>query len=118
MNDFGDRGPMGLKEDVQRENPAHMGRVAELPCVICEFFQMVQLSPTQVHHCIHGRYSSRRAPDEDTLPLCEGHHQGLLDVTKLALHRHPERWEMTYGSDTDWLPRVKQKLKLIEEMTI
>ena len=64
---------------------------------------MEQLSHTQVHHCIHGRYGTRKAPDSETMPLCEGHHQGLRDTTKIALHREPKLWKATYGNDTDWI---------------
>ncbi len=110
MTDFGDRGPLGLKEDVQWENPAHMAAVAELPCVICEFFQMVQLSPTQVHHCIHGRHSQRRAPDSMTIPLCEGHHTGLMDRSKIAIHRASKSWRTEYGADTDWISWTEERI--------
>ncbi|WP_116082045.1 Ref family recombination enhancement nuclease [Tropicimonas sp. IMCC34011] len=88
----------------------HMARVAALPCVICVEWGMVQQSRTTVHHCIHGRYSRRRAPDTMTLPLCEGHHTGDLDTSKLALHREPAAWKSLYGSDTDWLSWVEQRL--------
>jgi len=83
----------------------HMGGIASKPCCICEAFQMEQLSRTQVHHCIHGRGGNRKASDFDTIPLCEGHHQGLLDTSKIPLHSKPENWRANYGVDTNWLEK-------------
>ena len=88
----------------------YMARVAELPCVICHEWELPQQSPTQVHHCIHGRFSTKRAPDTMTIPLCEGHHQGLFDTSKVALHRNPAQWREQYGDDTDWLSWVEKHL--------
>jgi hypothetical protein len=92
------------------EGKAHMGRVAQLPCVICHEWNMPQLSATQVHHVIHGRGSNRRAPDTHTIPLCEGHHQGNFDTSKVSLHREPKEWQRLYGPDRDWLGWVEKKL--------
>jgi len=102
--------PLGLKDKALGKDPQHLARVGELPCVICTEYGEPQLSPTQVHHCIHGRYSTRRAPDSMTIPLCEGHHQGLFDVSKLALHQAPSKWRRLYGSDTDWIGWVEARL--------
>lgn len=90
-----------------------MNRLAalhDLPCCICHEYGLPQLSPTQAHHCIHGRYSTRRAPDEMTIPLCEGHHQGDFDTTKVALHRHPAEWRRAYGEDTRWISWADERL--------
>lgn len=83
-----------------KRDPAHMGRVAQLPCVICGSW------PVQVHHCIHGRYSQRRAPDRETIPLCVFHHD--------ELHRYPAAWKRAHGEDRSYLPRV---LNAIEKET-
>lgn len=88
----------------------HLARVARLPCCICHEFEMPQQSPTQVHHCIHGRHSMARAPDCMTIPLCEGHHQGDFDTSKIALHREPKAWKEAYGHDTEWLSWVEAQL--------
>ena len=87
-----------------------LAAVAEMPCVICHEFWEPQSSPTQVHHCIHGRYSTKRAPDCMTIPLCEGHHQGNFDTSKTALHREPKSWREKYGDDTQWLSWVEERL--------
>jgi hypothetical protein len=88
----------------------HMGRVAELPCVICHEYGLPQNSRTTVHHVIHGRNGNRRVPDTMTIPLCEGHHQGLRDTTKVAVHRSPDKWKRLYGEDHEWLSWVERRL--------
>lgn len=99
------------KPDKAPPDPAYMADVAELPCWICALFGMQQLSPTQVHHVIHGRYGTRRAPDRDTIPLCEGHHQGLMDTSKIALHREPSKWKRLYGPDHSYIERTRQAVE-------
>jgi hypothetical protein len=99
-------------------DPAHLARVRELPCVICCEWMMPQLTPTQAHHCIHGRHGTRKVPDTMTIPLCEGHHQGLWDTSKIALHREPNAWRAAYGADTDWLSWVEGALARQDAATI
>lgn len=102
--------PIYTKPDREAKDPAYLARVAALPCCICEAYGMQQLSRTAVHHCIHGRYGNRKVPDSMTVPLCEGHHQGLLDTTKIALHRDPDKWRAAYGADTDWIAPTQDRL--------
>jgi len=104
------RQPVQPKAQRKSRDPAHMARVAALPCCICAEWGLPQLSPAQVHHCIHGRYSTRKAPDNMTIPLCEGHHTGLLDTSKLALHQAPSRWRREYGPDTDWISWTEHRI--------
>jgi hypothetical protein len=99
-----------VKPEPQAKDPAHLAKVAAMPCVICNQWDMEQLSKTQVHHCIHGRHGTRKVPDSMTIPLCEGHHQGLLDTSKIALHREPSKWKARYGSDILWLVWVENQL--------
>lgn len=89
----------------------HMGMVANLPCAICYEYDMKQHSRTQVHHFIHGRYSKARETAQNSMPLCEGHHQGLRDSSKIALHREPDEWKQRYGRDYDWKPWVARMLE-------
>jgi hypothetical protein len=102
--------PVTTKPPKQKKDPGHLGRVAELGCCICQEYGMQQLSATQVHHCIHGRYGFRKAPDHETIPLCEGHHQGNFDTSKIALHRAPHDWQVKYGPDTRWISWVEKRL--------
>ena len=76
---------------------AHMGRVAQLPCVICGFH------PVDVHHVIHGRYSARKSPDTETIPLCRAHHS--------ELHAGKESWAAKYGPDYGYLPFVRAMIE-------
>lgn len=110
MNLMG-KGPPGLKQPLQRKDKALLAAVAAMPCVICHEWGLPQLSPTQVHHCIHGRHGTRRAPDSMTIPLCEGHHQGMMDTSKVALHREPAEWQRLYGPDTGWISWVEERLQ-------
>lgn len=93
------------------DDHTHLKLVRGLPCVICHEWAMVQLSPTSAHHCIHGRFSARKTPDCMAIPLCEGHHQGLRDISKIALHNEPSKWKRLYGQDTDWISWVEDRLK-------
>ncbi len=91
-------------------DPARLSAVAAMPCVICTEYGLPQSSPTQVHHCIHGRYGTRKAPDSMTIPLCEGHHQGFFDIHKTAIHHEPAKWRDLYGKDTDWISWTEERL--------
>ncbi|MDX5416057.1 MAG: hypothetical protein LPK88_07025 [Alphaproteobacteria bacterium] len=88
--------PLGLKQSRKR-NPAHLARVAQLPCVICGS------RPVEVHHVICGRYGQRRATDEDTIPLCYNHHRGPEGI-----HTIRAEWVARYGEDHEWLPHVRR----------
>lgn len=89
--------PLGLKPPKGKRDFGHMGRVASLPCVICGYW------PVEVHHCIHDRFSQRRAPDADTIPLCHQHHA--------ELHADKARWRELYGPDHGYLPAVLAAIK-------
>lgn len=53
---------------------AHMARVAELPCCLC------QTQPVEVHHVREGQGMSQRAGNWITLPLCPDCHRGPKGV--------------------------------------
>lgn len=84
-------------------DPAYLSEIHRLPCIICDAYGEPQNSPTQAHHTTNGRFSNLRTPDRQAIPLCEGHHQGLLDTSKVAYHRDRAEWERRYGKDTDWI---------------
>ena len=93
------RPPIGLKADKAAPDPAYLAKVRELPCCICEAFGEYQASPTTAHHPIHGRFSQRKVPDRMAIPLCDGHHQGNFDRSKIAVHAEPTKWKRLYGED-------------------
>ena len=105
------RGPTGQKPPKAEPRPDYLAAVRQLPCCICEAFGAVQTSPTTAHHPICGRGGTRRVPDEMAIPLCEGHHQGNFDTSKVAIHREPRKWGARYGPDTDWVAPTQDKLR-------
>ena len=92
------------------KNRARLKAIRGLPCVICYAYGEPQNSPTQAHHAIHGRYSTAKASDDETIPLCEGHHQGDFDTTKLALHRDKAEWARVYGEDHEFIALTNDML--------
>lgn len=92
------REPLGQKVKPVKD-PAHMARVAQLPCVCCG------ARPVHVHHCKSGRYGQRKSSDRETIPLCWNHHLGPE-----GFHTSQREWEATYGPDTDYLPVVADML--------
>lgn len=88
----------------------YMGKVRLLPCCVCEAFGEVQQSPTEAHHPCHDRFSNIRTSDFSTIPLCEGHHTGQFDTTKLAIHRAKEQWREKYGPDHDFIEATQDRV--------
>jgi hypothetical protein len=76
----------------------HMGRVAELGCIICT-------EPAQVHHIRDGQGMSQRASNWLVIPLCPEHHMGALSV-----HKTPKQFANIYGSELDLLALTLEKL--------
>jgi hypothetical protein len=101
------RGPLGLKAEKPKKDPKHLARLREQPCIVCKTHGEPQNSPTQAHHCVHDRHSARKVSDALAIPLCEGHHQGLWDQTKLALHKAPKQWRETYGPDWSYVQEIE-----------
>lgn len=99
-----------FKEPKAPKSPAYLKAVRQLPCIICVEFSEPQLSPTTAHHPIHDRHSQRKRPDKTAIPLCEGHHQGLWDTSKVAIHKSPELWRQMYGADHEWIERIQDML--------
>lgn len=104
------RPPLGLKPEKSRRDPDYLERVRQLPCCICEAFGFTQTSPTQAHHVICGRGGFRKSPDRMSIPLCDGHHLGDFDVSKIAIHRDRALWVDWYGEDTEYVAITQDKL--------
>lgn len=103
--------PTGLKQPKAKKDPKHLARVAELPCCICEAFGEYQRSPTQVHHTFSDRWGTDKTPDREAIPLCEGHHLGQFDTSKLAIHQNKAEWVRVYGPDRDYIAATLDKLE-------
>lgn len=99
FGNLGGKPPLGLKEPKAAKDPAYLGQVAGLRCVCCGAWAV------QVHHCISGRLSQRKASDRDTIPLCWSHHLGPEGI-----HANKRAWEAKWGLDTDYLPVVADML--------
>ncbi len=100
------------RKKAKRAKSARTALIHNCPCVVCHKYGELQTSPTREHHWITGRFSGLRTSNEETLPLCDGHHQGELDSDKIAIHRNPDDWEEAYGRDYDLLDDANA---LIEE---
>ena len=92
--------PLGQKTGKPKKDTARLAEIARMGCEICGS------RPIQVHHCISGRYSQRKAPDSDTIPLCWNHHLGPDGI-----HTNKAAWEAIHGPDHGFLPAVNARLK-------
>ena len=99
MTNLAKRPPLGLKAPKNKKDISFLKWIREQHCVICRTFGEVQQSPTQAHHPIHDRHGTHKRADKTCIPLCEGHHQGMFDKSKTALHREPKLWREKYGPD-------------------
>lgn len=101
MSNLANKLPLGLKVEPLPPSPEHLARVKQLPCVICH-----APPPSDAHHCIHDRYSSRKASDFETIPLCKACHQDGPH----AIHRGKASWRERNGADWEYLPVVADML--------
>jgi len=76
-----------------KANKAHMGRVAQLPCAVCRRLGFLTYG-VEVHHLRAGQ-GSKRADDEDTMPLCPEHHRGKTGVHGLGTKGFPKHYGFT-----------------------
>ena len=98
--------PRGLKAEKAKPDPEYLAAVRGLPCCICEKFFLVPATNTAAHHTICGRYSQRKTPDRDAIPLCWDHHQGALGI-----HTDKSSWVQEYGLDTDYIAATRARLE-------
>lgn len=72
----------------------HMGRVADLGCILCRVLGYGQ-TPAELHHPRRGTGMGQRAPDEDCIPLCPEHHRGNTGLHGLGTKGFTERYGCT-----------------------
>ena len=96
------------KNPKARKSPKFLNEIRQRKCIICEKFHEPQMSPTQAHHVIHDRFSQSKTDDQTAIPLCEGHHIGFFDTSKVAIHREPLTWRMKYGVDYGYSEEQKE----------
>lgn len=89
------------KKKANQAEREHMGKVAELGCMICAM-------PACVHHITTGVGMGQRASHYETIPLCPTHHQhGGYGV---AIHAGKKEWERLYGTELQLLEEVRKSL--------
>lgn len=103
--------PIYQKRGKPKRDPAYLAAVRQLPCVICQSFGETQNSPTTAHHWIMGRGGNEKTPDQEAIPLCEGHHQGDFDTTKISIHRQPGAWREVYGEDREYVAVTQDEIE-------
>lgn len=108
------KGPLGLKgtsrepKTTRRQrqgklDPNYLRDVKRLPCVICVAWGFQQLSASEAHHTICGRYGQDKTPDRETIPLCRCHHIGDTGTGRIAIHADKALWVDHYSSDRDYI---------------
>lgn len=80
---------------------AYMRAVKGLPCCICG-----AAPPSEAHHVICGRYSTRKASDFDTIPLCAWCHR----IGPESVHNAKASFEARHGPDHAFVPLTRAKL--------
>jgi len=84
---------------------AHMGRVADVGCIVC-WEQLAQYVPAMVHHIRDGAGLSQRSSDWLTLPLCHNHHQGYDGIHSIGTRA----WEGRYGTELSLLAETLNRV--------
>ena len=109
MTNLAKRPPLGLKFKEKKQDSKYLDYIRSLPCVVCQKFHEPQNSVTTAHHPIHDRFSTNKRSDYDAIPLCEGHHQGLWDLSKIAIHKEPQLWRLKYNADHEYSASIRNK---------
>ena len=82
----------------------HMGRVAQLGCIVCRNYG--HESPAAVHHLVEGH---KRLGHMSTIPLCPRHHQ-ITGSFWETIHGNKPRFEKAYGTERELLKQVEDLL--------
>lgn len=69
----------------------HMGRVAELGCILCRY-KGIYGSPAEVHHIRTGTGAGRRSAHKKSIPLCFPHHRGSNEAIHVMGRKEWERY--------------------------
>jgi hypothetical protein len=85
----------------------HMGRVAELGCIVCLNLRRGR-SPAEVHHarCFAG--GGQKSTDFHTIPLCPLHHR--LGGSGVALHAGRQSFARNFGTEPELLLQTLRML--------
>jgi hypothetical protein len=72
----------------------YMGKVAELPCVLCRYLGY-EGAPAEVHHIRDGQGAAQRASNWLTVALCPEHHRGASGVHGLGTKGFYARYKLS-----------------------
>lgn len=86
----------------------HMGRVADLCCVVCRN-EGLGNTPAMVHHIGNGTMG-KRASNYEVIPLCPAHHQ--YGGHGVAVHAGRKAFEARYGTEQELLEQTRRELGL------
>lgn len=85
----------------------HMGRVAELPCVLCDLLGQEQATPTTVHHIRTGQGGAQRASHFLTVAACASCHQ----QSPLGIHGDGTLLRIANVTELDLLAETYRRLE-------
>ena len=86
---------------------AHMGRVAELGCYLCQHLGYGP-TPAQVHHVREGQGMAQRASNFLTVPLCDRHH---ANSSVDGIHGQRRAWKLAGVGEMDALAWTIEQLE-------
>lgn len=84
-----------------REELDHMGRVAEIGCIVCRNKGLY--SPSEIHHT-EGK--TKEGAHLKVLPLCFEHHRMGSGKEPISRHPYKKRFEQAYGTEKELLKQV------------
>lgn len=90
-----------------KEEKRHLGRVAELGCIVCRNIGFGK-TPAEIHHIRNGQGMAQRASHFETIPLCPMHHR--LGGYGVAFHAGAKVWQELYGYERDLLKEVMEMI--------
>lgn len=101
------RSPMKAKPRKPRDgdDKAYLAAVRSLPCVICDGWGYRQITKTEAHHTICGRFGQHKTPDRQAIPLCQHHHTGADGI-----HTQRAWWVQQFGSDRDFIAATQDRV--------
>lgn len=93
----------------------YLTKVAKLGCYCCRVDGNGEV-PAQIHHIREGMGMGQRAKHiGETIPLCEAHHQGLVNTNCVAFHRGPRIWRNKYGSEREVAKAIYNLIQSLDE---
>lgn len=97
-----------------------MGRVVRLGCEACRLDGVLRAA--NLHHIREGYGAQQRASHWEVIPLCEGHHQGMLarkpgEPKLIAFHGAERTFKARYGNEVELLEGIWKRLGMnIEQL--